>query len=377
VTSGPLAGVRVVDLTQYVAGPYAAMVLADLGAEVIKVEKPGGDVYRRQGPVFAGDESASFLTINRGKRSVVLDLREASDRERLHALLARSDVLVENAKPGVMARLGLDWERVHRRHPRLVYLSISGFGQGGPDAERGGYDLTIQAVSGLLAMTGHPGQPPAKIPVAALDFGSGLYGVIGVLAALRTREGTGEGQWVTTSILGCALAWLSMHIMSFRLGGQLPEPLGTRSPFFAPYEAYRTADGYLVVVGTGGRDSWGDLCRALGLDSLREDPRFASNGNRVRNADALRAELEGVLITRSSEHWVSRLEPEGVTCAPVQRLDDVLGSAQVAALGLLNEQDHPAAGPVPSVRLPLELDGQPLVAERPSPILDQDRDLLP
>lgn len=374
--SGPLAGIRIVDVTQYVAGPYASLVLADLGAEVIKIERPGGDVYRRQGPVFLEGESASFLALNRGKRSVVLDLREGGDREHLHTLLAEADVLVENGKPGAMAGFGLGWEDVHARHPRLVYLSISGFGQEGPDAGLGGYDLTIQALSGLMAMTGHPGQSPAKIPVAALDFGTGLYGVIGVLAALRERDRTGVGAWVTTSILESALAWLSMHLMTYAITGEEPRPLGSRSPFFAPYEAYEASDGHLVIVGTGGSDAWGALCRVLGLEYLYEDPRFAANGDRVRNAEELRTCIEEVTRTRTRGEWAELLDEAGVPNAPVQRLPDVLASPQVEAMGILGTIEHPVAGTVPIVRLPIRITGYETTTSVPPPILDQDGDAL-
>jgi crotonobetainyl-CoA:carnitine CoA-transferase CaiB-like acyl-CoA transferase len=346
----------VLDLTQYVAGPYCTQVLADLGATVLKVERRGsGDVYRRQGPVFADGESASFLTLNRGKGSIELDLGVEQDRSRLHQLLAEADALVENMRPGSLARYGLDYATLSERYPRLVYCSISAFGQEGPLAGSGGYDVTVQALSGLMAATGHPGQPPAKIPVAALDFGGALYAAVGVLAALTQRERTGRGDWVQTSLLETALAWLSMHIVTYLLGGDEPEPLGSRSPFFAPYEAYRTADGYLVIVGTGGRNSWEELCRVLGLERLQEDPRFASNADRVANAEALRAELEAVLGSRASAEWVPELEAAGVACAPVQRLSQVLASEQARALGMVQTIPHPAAGDVPSVRLPLRL----------------------
>ncbi|HLB04334.1 MAG TPA: CoA transferase, partial [Gaiellaceae bacterium] len=223
--SYPLTGIRVLDLTQYVAGPYCTQVLADLGAAVLKVERPGvGDVYRRQGPVFVAGESASFLTLNRGKRSVELDLGSVGDRERIDALLVEADVLVENMRPRALEKFGLDYPSLAKLHPRLIYCSISAFGQEGPLAGEGGYDTTVQALSGLMAMTGHPGGPPAKIPVAALDFGSALYGVIGIQAALAHRERTGRGQWVQTSLLETALAWLSMHIVTFLLGGEEPGP---------------------------------------------------------------------------------------------------------------------------------------------------------
>jgi crotonobetainyl-CoA:carnitine CoA-transferase CaiB-like acyl-CoA transferase len=372
----PLEGVRVLDLTQYVAGPYCTQVLADLGATVLKVERPGsGDVYRRQGPVFANDESASFLTLNRGKRSVELDLGEEASRDRLHELLSEADVLVENMRPGALVRHGLDYDSLAGRYPRLVYCSISAYGQDGPLAGAGGYDVTIQALSGLMAATGHPGQPPTKIPVAALDFGSALYAAVGILAALAQRERTGRGQWVQTSLLECALAWLSMHIVTFLLGGGEPEPLGSRSPFFAPYEAYRTADGYLVVVGTGGRDSWGALCRTLGLERLEDDARFATNADRVQNAEQLRVELEAVLSTRPTDEWVGPLEAAGVACAPVQRLSAVLESEQARVLAMVGTLEHPTAGAVPTVRLPRPLSDAETTADAPPPLLGADAEL--
>jgi len=373
VSDAPLGGVRVLDLTQYVAGPYCTQVLADLGATVLKVERPGtGDVYRRQGPVFKEGESASFLTLNRGKRSVELDLGASGDRERLTALLREADVLVENMRPGALAKLGLDYATLAPEHPRLIYCSISAFGQEGPLAPAGGYDLTLQALSGLMAMTGHPGQPPAKIPVAALDFGSALYAVVGIQAALWQRERTGRGQWVTASLLECAIAWLSMHVVTYLLGGAEPEPLGSRSPFFAPYEAYRSADGYLVLVGTGGQDAWGSLCRVLSLERLLDDPRFATNADRVANAEALRGELEEVLASRPSAAWVELLEPAGVACAPVQRLAEVLASEQVRSLGMVQSLPHPTAGEVPSLRLPVTLSETETTAKTPAPALGAD-----
>lgn len=372
----PLEGVRILDLTQYVSGPYCTQVLADLGATVLKVERPGGgDVYRSQGPVFIGGESVSFLSLNRGKRSVVLNIREQSDRDRVRSLAGEADVLVENYKPGTLARYGLDYDALSAEHPALVYCSISGFGQQGPLAREGAYDLSIQALSGILSLTGHPEQPLAKVPVAALDFGSALYGVIGILSALRQREQTGRGQWVQTSLLETALAWLSMHITSYLGGGDEPTRQGTRSPFFAPYEAYETADGHLVVVGTGGDDGWQAFCRALELADLADDPRFATNSSRVANAEALREAVEAVMTRRPTEHWVQRMRDEGVPHAPVQTLPEVLRSEQVAALGAISHLTHAVAGEIPIVRLPLTMSGARLTATGPPPALDGDGSL--
>jgi crotonobetainyl-CoA:carnitine CoA-transferase CaiB-like acyl-CoA transferase len=372
----PLEGVRILDLTQYVSGPYCTQVLADLGATVLKIERPGGgDVYRSQGPVFIGGESVSFLSLNRGKRSVVLNLRDQGDRDRVRSLAGEADVLVENYKPGTLARYGLDYESLSAGYPALVYCSISGFGQQGPLAGEGAYDLSIQALSGILSLTGHPEQPMAKVPVAALDFGSALYGVIGILAALRQRDDTGRGQWVQTSLLETALAWLSMHIASYLGGGDEPTRQGTRSPFFAPYEAYETADGHLVVVGTGGDGGWQAFCHALELPELADDLRFATNSSRVANAEALREAVEAVMRTRPTEHWVARLRAERVPHAPVQTLPEVLQSEQVAALGAISHVTHDVAGEIPIVRLPLTMSGARVTATEPPPPLDGDVDL--
>jgi crotonobetainyl-CoA:carnitine CoA-transferase CaiB-like acyl-CoA transferase len=223
-----------------------------------------------------------------------------------------------------------------------------------------------------MAATGHAGQPPAKIPVAALDFGGALYAVIGILAALAQREHTGRGQWVHTSLLECALAWFSMHVMTYLLGGGEPEPLGSRSPFFAPYEAYRTADGYLVVVGTGGQDAWGALCRVLGLERLVDDARFATNADRVRNAEELRIELEAALTTQTNADWVAALGPAGVACAPVQRLSQVLDEEQTRVLEMITTLDHPRAGRIPTVRLPLTLSEAETTTRIAPPLLGGD-----
>ena len=371
--AGPLTGVRILDLTQYVSGPYCTQILADLGATVLKVERPGvGDVYRVQGPVFIGSESVSFLALNRGKRSIVLDLRDDDDRRRLRSLAGEADVLVENFKPGTLARYGLDFDSLAGQCPRLVYCSISGFGQRGPLAGEGAYDLSIQALSGILSLTGHPGQPPAKVPIAALDFGSALYGVIGILSALRVRDRTGRGQWVQTSLLETALAWLSMHIISYLAGGGEPEPLGTRSPFFAPYEAYATADGHIVVVGTGGDGGWQAFCRALDMPSLVDDPRFATNSDRVANAEELRVVIEDVMRSEPTAYWIERMRTERVPFAPVQTLPQVLASEQVAALGVVERIMHPAAGEMPIVRLPLTMSDTQVTASQPPPGLNAD-----
>ena len=371
--SYPMQHITVVDLTQYVTGPYCTQVLADLGANVIKVEPTGsGDVYRRQGPVFAAGESASFLALNRGKASVTLDLASRSDRQRLEEIIAGADVLVENARPGALRKHGLDYSSLSARHRRLIYCSMSAFGERGPLAAEAGYDLTVQATAGLLALTGHPGSGPARIPIPALDFGCALYGTVGILAALAERERTGRGQRIATSMLETSLAWLSIHVLNLLLGGEEPAPSGSRSPFFAPYETYATSDGHVAVVGTGERDAWGNLCRALRLEHLVDDPRFATNQDRVRRADLLKREIEAVLSREPTAKAVERLRDAKVTCAPVQSLREALESPQVEALGLLQQLRHPRAGTIPTVRLPLTFSAAQSTATAPPPMLGAD-----
>ena len=289
----------------------------------------------------------------------------------------RSDVLIENFKVGGLAKFGLDYKSLAPECPRLIYCSITGFGQTGPYASRAGYDLMAQGIGGFMSLTGMAGGEPTRAGVPVADIFTGVYAVVGVLAALHARSTSGVGEWVTTSILGTSLAWLSMHLVTHLLGGDAPAPLGTRSPFFAPYEAYRTADGYLVVVGTGGRDGWRAFCGALGLEELADDRRFATNAERVRNAEALKEEIEVVLGADTSARWSAALDAAGVPAAPVQDLADALDSPQVRALGLVGEQCHPTAGEIPMVRLPIGLSGHPTTSGAPPPLLDAHRSLIP
>jgi crotonobetainyl-CoA:carnitine CoA-transferase CaiB-like acyl-CoA transferase len=367
----PLDGLKVLDFTQYVAGPYCTQILADLGATVLKVERPVGDVYRGQGPLFLNGESVSFLALNRGKRSIALDLREDADRRRALDLVADADVVVENMKPGTLAKYGLDYASLSKRHPSLVYCSISGFGQEGPLASDGAYDLTMQALTGLISLTGHPDQEPVKVPVAALDFGSAMFGVIGTLAALRRRDATGHGDWVQTSLMETSLSWLSMHIATLLAGGGEPRPMGTRSPFFAPYEAYATSDGFVVIVGTGGNSGWESFCAALGLHELVDDPRYRDNSSRVRNASSLKQAVERVLMTQTTEHWTQVLSAADVPNAPVQTLAQVLAGEQTSHLELVVRGEHPVAGEVALVRLPLRFQNARSTATRLSPALGE------
>jgi crotonobetainyl-CoA:carnitine CoA-transferase CaiB-like acyl-CoA transferase len=375
---GPLQGLRVLDFTQYVAGPYCTMLLADLGAEVIKVEPPTtGDIYRRQGPHYIAGESTSFLSLNRNKKSLTLNLRSAHAREVVQRLVSAVDALVENSRPGTLERLGLGYDDLQSINPRLIYVSISAFGQTGPLSREGGYDLVLQAFTGLMGMTGEPGGRPNKIPIAALDFGAGMLGVIGLLSAWIARTHSGRGQHVDTSLLECAVSWLGMHVLDYSASGVLPAPAGSSSPFFAPYQAFRTADGFIVIVGTGSGDTWPRLCRALGIDDLVERPEFATNAARVKNRQALAEVLESALMRRGSEYWLEHLRAASIVCAPVRTFDRLLEDEHVRHRELIQYVAHPTAGRMPMAAVPMTFSETPGRLASPPPALGaQTRDLL-
>lgn len=368
----PLDGLRVVDLTRFVSGSYATSMLAALGADVVKVEPPEGDPYRHQGAGSFAGESALFLSLNAGKRSVVLDFRSTAGRAALDRLLARADFLVENARPGSLARYGLDWESLHAAHPHLVVGSISGYGDVGPDAGRGGFDLILQAESGLMSVTGTAESGPVKVGAPLLDVGAGLACVVGVLAAHVERAATGLGQLVSTSLLEVALAGLATIASGFLATGEVPGLLGTHSPNFAPYGAFRTADGWIVMAGAGSEDLWRRACRALGADQLLTDERFLDNAARLTHRDALTAAIEAVLARRTSVEWLSVLGEAGVPAGPVRSIDEVLASPQVAALQTLQPLAHPHAGITPTVSPPVRLGRASLRYPRPAPVLGGD-----
>ena len=373
MVSRPLEGLRVFDLTRFVAGSFTTAMLAALGADVVKLEvPPGGDPYRAQGTERLGDESVLFLSLNTGKRSVALDFRSPLAAGALERLLASSDFLVENARPGSLAPYGLDWASVHARYPRIVYGSISGYGDVGPEAAKGGFDLILQAESGVMSVTGSPESGPVKVGAPVLDVGAGLSAAVGLLAAYVERQRTGTGSHVTSSLLEFALAGLATLAASYFASGEVPGLLGTHSPTFAPYGGFRTEDGWIVLAGAGSEDLWVRCCRCLGVTHLIEDPLFIDNAARVLNRDALTAEIEAVLRTRSSAEWLDRLAREGVPAAEVRGLDAVLAGPQPEALGSVLTYEHPTAGPYRAVGVPLRIDGQPLPARSAAPVLGAD-----
>lgn len=357
--SSILKGVVVVDLTRYVSGSYATMLLSSLGATVIKVEPPGvGDPYRGQGTASVAGESALFVGLNTGKRSLAIDIKSSDGREILERLIARADIFAENARPGSLAVLGLDYETLSLRYPSLVYLSVSAYGVEGPRADKGGFDLTLQAASGLMSVTGTEGGEPMKVGVPVLDIGSAVCGVLGTLAALIGRQSSAQGSHVTSSLFEFGLASLASVATTISITGDVPQPLGSHSPSFAPYGAFRTRSGYVVLAGAGNESLWQKLCSAVGRQDLVSDERFLTNADRVLHRDALTNELEAALAQDTAETWVRRLEDCGVPAELVSSVTDVLKSADVSALGML--QTLALAGePYPCVAPPFSVGERP------------------
>lgn len=352
---GPLAGLRVVDLTRALSGPYATLMLADAGAEVLKVERPGaGDDSRGWGPPFVGPddapESSYFLSVNRSKRSVVLDLKQDDEVARLRELLADADVLVENFRPGVMERLGLGVEELEELNPRLIVLSITGFGEGGPDGDRSGFDQIIQGEAGLMGITGPVGGQPTKFGVPITDVLSGMFGAYGVVAALHERERTGRGQRVTTSLLASAVAVHAYQGTRWTIGGEVPQPGGNRHPTIAPYGAFTCRDGWINVA-VGSEGLWRRFAPLVGLDV--DDPRYTTNRVRVANWDELEADINARLIEGSVEEWMARFGEAGIPAGRIATMDEVYASPQLEHLGLIDRVEHPSAGH-------LELPGAPV-----------------
>src|SRR3989454_1602999 len=362
----PLADVRVVDLSRVLAGPYATMTLADLGADVVKIEHPaGGDETRTWGPPFAGGESAYFLSVNRGKRSVALDLKDPEGRDLALELCARADVVIENFRPGGAARLGLDYETVRERRPDVVYCTISGFGAREP-RHRTGYDFTVQAESGLMAITGEPDGEPTKVGVAIVDVLAGLNAATAILAALRRRDLSGEGDFVEVSLLDGAFAALVNVAANALLTGEEPLRYGNAHPSIVPYQPFRAADGWIAVAAAND-GLYARLCTAIERPDLATDERYATNEARVRNREPLIAELQAVFAGRSTEHWEGQLLAAGVPAGKIRGVGEALRTGQAST----RRVDHSTAGAVELVGPPFELESATLGALAPPPLLGQ------
>ncbi len=367
-----LEGVRVLDLTRALAGPFCTLMLGDYGADVIKIELPGsGDDTRTWGPPFIGDESAYFLSINRNKRSLTLNFKEPQAVEIFLKLVKESDVVVENFTPGVMARLGLDYETVKAANPGIIYCSISGFGQTGPYRTRPAYDQIMQGISGLMSITGEPDGEPEKIGIAVTDIGAGMWAAFSILSALHHRSQHGEGQYIDVAMLDAQIAWLTYQAGFFFANGSPPQRLGKAHPTLVPYQAFMANDGKYFNVAVGSERLWDRFCQGIEREDLKDNPDYATNGARVRNRAQLVPHLQEFFLSRSSLEWVTDLQAVSVPAGPINDLADVFADPQVREREMYLEMPHPTLGSIKQTGLPLKFSATPGGLDRPPPLLGE------
>lgn len=367
----PLEGVKVVDLTSVMAGPYCCMVLGDMGAEVLKIENfPEGDSARRFDPKVNG-ESYCFAVLNRNKKSVALNMKDPRGKEAFMKLAAKADIITENFRPGVVRKLGIDYEAISKVNPGVIYASMSGFGQTGPYGRKGGFDIVAQGMSGIMMMTGYPGGRPAKVGIAMNDIASGVTALYGILGAYISRLKTGKGQYLETSLLEAGLAWTHWESGAYFGSGELPAATGTRHRRSSPYQAYKTQDGY-VTVGANNNKLWHNFCTMVcGKPEWLSDPRFVDLSSRLKNIDELEREIEAVFATRPTAYWVEKLDAAEVPGGPVYSYDQILNDPHIKARNMVVEIDHPKIGRMKSLGLPVKSSGELLAIRRPAPWLGQ------
>jgi CoA:oxalate CoA-transferase len=373
---GPLSGITIIDLSRILAGPYCTLLLAELGARVIKVEPPSqGDDARQYGP-FKNGKSAYFISVNRGKESIALDLKSPAGRDIFDRLLDKADALVENFRPGTMEKLGYGWETLHPRYPRLVYAAASGFGHSGPYSHYPAYDMVVQGLGGIMSITGHPGMPLTRVGTSVGDLAGGLYTAVALNAALLHRERTGEATKVDVALFDCQLALLENAIMRYTTTGEIPGPMGARHPSITPFEAFATRDGNLIIA-AGNDGLFVKLARALDRADLTENPLFKTNALRNQHQAALQAEIESVLRTEDTGHWIEVLEAAGVPCGPVNNIAQALAHPQATARNMLISVDDPVTGRLELAGNPMKMSAFEDPPARPrAPDLDADRDAI-
>ncbi|MBY0337163.1 MAG: CoA transferase [Acetobacteraceae bacterium] len=374
--TGPLKGLRVLDLTRVLAGPTCTQMLGDLGAEVIKIERPeAGDDTRGFAPPFWPEtkESAYFLGVNRNKHSVTLDIARPEGQAIVHRLLEHCDILVENFKVGALAKYGLGWEQLKAKHPRLIYCSITGFGQTGPYAPRPGYDALIQAMGGVMSLTGEPNGSPQKVGVPVADLFAGLYGCIGILAAVNHRNNTGEGQHIDIGMLDTHVAWLANQGMNYLSTGENPPRLGNQHPNISPYQEFPTKDGYIILA-VGNDPTFERFCKSFGCEHLLEDERFKTNAKRVANRDLVTQTLTPVMKSRATADWVQALEREKIGCGPINTLKDVFEDPHVKAREMVVTLPHASGQEIQVIANPVKLSATPPDYRVPPPVLGEHSD---
>jgi len=368
-TSGALAGLRVIDVTQVMAGPFCTMLLADFGADVIKIEPPNGDSTRTM-PGAVGTDSPSFNAVNRGKRSVVLNLKTQQGVEAVKALARTADIFVENYRPGVMETLGLGYASLSAINPRLIYASISGYGQTGPDRTKGGFDLVAQGVSGIMSVTGEPGGAPVKSGIPLTDLGAGLFATVGILAALEHRHRTGRGQQVDTSLLDAGVGLSVWESTQFFSGRGIPERLGSAHRMSAPYQAFRCADGYITIGGANDR-SFHRICEVLGHPEWKDMPEFKTDGMRIRNRADLASRIEAMTSTKPRAHWLQLFDTNNIPCGPINDYSQVFEDPQVIARELVVDVEHPTLGAIRALGSAIKLSATPPDVRRRAPLLGE------
>ncbi len=370
-----LEGVRVLDLTRALAGPFCTLMLGDYGADVIKIELPGsGDDTRTWGPPFIGEESAYFLSINRNKRSLTLNFREPKAVEVFLKLAKDADVIVENFTPGVMKRLGIDYETVKEVNPGIIFCSISGFGQTGPYQARPAYDQIMQGISGLMSITGEPAGEPEKIGIAVTDIGAGMWAAFSVLAALRHRYETGDGQYIDVAMLDAQVAWLTYQAGYYFANNAPPQRLGKAHPTLVPYQGFMGSDGKYFNVAVGSERLWERFCQGIAREDLKDDPEYATNGDRVRNRGKIVPLLQEFFLTRPSVDWVADLQAVSVPAGPINDLADVFSDPQVLHREMFLEMPHPTLGSIKQTGLPLKFSATPGSLDRHPPLLGEHND---
>ncbi len=367
---GPLQDIRVLDMTWALAGPFCTMLLADLGAEVVKVENPqGGDPSRKNFPFIDGI-SSYFLSINRGKKSITVNLQHPKGQEIILSLAQKCDILVENFRPGVMDRLGLGYAAIAKVNPKIIYASCSGFGQTSPYAHRPAYDVIVQGMGGTLSITGEEGRPPVRVGFSIGDLGGGIFTALGILAALHERERSGQGQWIDVAMLDCQLAFLENAFARFLATGEVPQRIGTRHPVLTPFQAFPTQDGYLVVA-VARQDWWEKFCQLLNLPELLNDERFKTNIDRTKNHKALEEILTPIIKSRPTAEWVAEMEKLDIACGPVNTIPQIANDPHTAARAMITQVYHPKAGMLKVVNSPIKLSRTPLKLEKASPELGE------
>ena len=348
----PLEGIKVLDLSRALAGPYCTMMLADMGAEVIKVEMPGrGDDSRSWGPPFLNGESAYFMSVNRNKKSITLNLKNEKAIEIVHTLIKQSDILIENFRPGTMEKLGLEYDKVKEINQKIIYCSISAFGQDGPYRLLPGMDQVLQGMGGLMSITGEPEGPPIKVGVAVADIAGGMFAAYAIMIALYYREKTGEGQRIDDSLLDNQIAWLTYRAGSFFASGDIPKPLGSGHPVIVPYQAFKAKNSYFNIA-VGNDQLWQKFCKTVGLEEIKDDEKFATNAKRVENREEIIRIIENIFSSKDEQEWLKILTDAGIPCGPIYTLDKLFADPQVLHRQMLQELNHPKAGKIKVTGLP-------------------------